>query len=163
SVTIRETDKVANTNANAFRTATPNSVPLMAVNLLYTSLGNTYLADGAIEAYHHLFSNDATDDEDATKMLGNAETVSITNGSTSYNSARFRIVFETLNTLPVKFESVSAGKKDDGVKVTWTIAEEKGIEKYEVERAADGVTFNKIAEVAAKGTTLTETYEWMDL
>jgi hypothetical protein len=236
SITIKETDKVANNNVNAFRTATSNSVPLMAINLLYTSLGSTYLADGAIEAYHSSFSNDNTDEEDATKMLGNAETVSIINGSTSlsinarqfhqsndtvflnltritkpqytleifaqqldttsaqpylidnylnskqplslidtnhiafsvtsdaasYSSNRFKIVFETANTLPVKFTTVTANKKDNHVEVTWTIAEEKGIEKYEIERSADEVTFNKVAEVTAKRTDILEIYKWID-
>jgi hypothetical protein len=235
SIIIKETDKVANNNTNAFRTTTPNSIPLMAINLLYNSLGTTYLADGAVEAYNAAFSSDVNDD-DAIKMIGNSESVSIVNGANflsinarpfhqsndtlalnltritkpqytleifaqqldtttlqpylidnylntkqplslidtnhivfnvtsdaaSYGSNRFKIVYELLNALPVKFTTIAATKKGSSIEVDWTALGASDVEKYEVERSNDGITFSKVAEALLKGASTLESYNWLD-
>jgi hypothetical protein len=80
SLTIREQDKVSNYNANAFRTLSPNSIPLIAVNLLYDNAGGQTLADGALAAFDANFSNSVTN-EDASKIMNIAENVSLLEGT----------------------------------------------------------------------------------
>lgn len=74
---IKESDKVANNNTNAFRTTT-NSIPLMAINL-FENDKNLFL-DGALAAFDNSFSN-KVGKEDASKIFGSVETVSIEIGS----------------------------------------------------------------------------------
>ena len=79
SMTIHESDKVSNFNSIAFRgnnTNNPNSIPLIAVNLQYTSAGNTILADGTLAAFDNSFSNNVGN-EDGTKIVTALENVSI--------------------------------------------------------------------------------------
>lgn len=76
-LTIKESDKVSNYNTNAFRTAV-NDIPLIAVNL-FDNNTKTFM-DGAVAAFSNTFSNQVGK-EDATKMNGSAEVVSIVNGS----------------------------------------------------------------------------------
>jgi len=80
TLTIREQDKVSNYNANAFRTLSPNSIPLIAVNLLYDNGGTKTLADGALAAFDGNFSNSVTN-EDASKIMNAAENVSLAEGN----------------------------------------------------------------------------------
>ena len=78
---IREQDKVATTNAKAFRTGSApavNDVPLLAINLLYANAGSTLLADGALAAFNSGFSTGVSK-EDATKIESSTEGLSITN------------------------------------------------------------------------------------
>lgn len=80
SLTIREQDKVSNYNTNAFRTLSPNSIPLIAINLLYNTAGSETLADGALVAFDANFSNSVTN-EDASKIMNAAENVSLAEGN----------------------------------------------------------------------------------
>ena len=63
-------------------------------------------------------------------------------------SDRFKIVFKQLAPLPVSFISITAIRSTNGTKVNWKVAAENGIARYEVERSADGRSFNKIGTVA---------------
>lgn len=79
AMTIHESDKVSNFNSIAFRgnnANSPNSIPLIAVNLQYTSGGNTILADGTLAAFDNSFSNNVGN-EDGTKIVTALENVSI--------------------------------------------------------------------------------------
>jgi hypothetical protein len=80
TLTIREQDKVSNYNANAFRTLSPNSIPLIAVNLLYANGGAQTLADGALAVFDGKFSN-SVNNEDASKIMNAAENVSLAEGN----------------------------------------------------------------------------------
>jgi hypothetical protein len=73
ALTIKETDKVSNYNANAFRTTT-NSIPLIAINLFDNS--NKLFLDGTLAAFSNSFLNEAGK-EDAEKIFGAGESVSI--------------------------------------------------------------------------------------
>ncbi len=75
---IKESDKVSNFNANAFRTST-NSIPLIAINLWYDEDGSKFLADGTLAAFDSTF-NKEVGKEDAVKILNATETVAIENG-----------------------------------------------------------------------------------
>lgn len=56
-------------------------------------------------------------------------------------------------TLPVNFISLDLKKDVSGVKLTWKVAEEMNVLKYEIERSADGKSFMKAGEVAASMQT----------
>ncbi len=84
SMTIHESDKVSNFNSIAFKgsgvggtnNTTTNSIPLIAVNLQYSSAGNPVLADGTLAAFDPGFSN-SVGNEDGTKIAGSAEGIAI--------------------------------------------------------------------------------------
>ncbi len=84
TMTIHESDKVPNFNSIAFRgsgtnSPTVNSIPLIAVNLQYSSAGNMILADGTLAAFDPSFSN-SVGNEDGTKIAGAAEVIAVQNG-----------------------------------------------------------------------------------
>jgi hypothetical protein len=74
---------------------------------------------------------------------------------------RFKIVFNSF-VLPVNFTGVKATTKDKDVVVDWNVAAQTQIEKYELERSAEGVHFTKVAEVSASGTGGALSYSWVD-
>lgn len=101
------------------------------------------------------------------QLLSVADTNNVTfsiNTSIAASSAwsRFKIVFKQAGTLPVNYTSITATKKDDNVVVGWSVAQEAGIIKYEVERSVNGVEFNKLGEVMAKNTGRPDSYTYTD-
>ncbi len=44
----------------------------------------------------------------------------------------------------------------------WTVANESNIQKYLIERSSDAINFTKAGEVAAKGNSSTQSYDWLD-
>jgi hypothetical protein len=81
----------------------------------------------------------------------------------SVNANRFRIVFHSsVVALPVTYTSIKASKKNLDVEVEWQVAEESGIQKYEIEKSADGIYFYTAGTVAARGNNSTEVYDWLD-
>ncbi|MEP7237090.1 MAG: T9SS type A sorting domain-containing protein, partial [Ferruginibacter sp.] len=82
----------------------------------------------------------------------------------SFDINRFRIVFQkSLVILPLKFVSIKASLKNKDIQVDWSVAEETGVQKYEIERSADGISFSKAGEVAARGNNTSESYNWLDV
>ena len=85
TMTIKESDKVANYNSIAFFNEPEpsqliNNIPLLAVNLQYPSGPNMLLADGSISAFDNSFSN-TVGTEDATKLMASTEVMAIQNGA----------------------------------------------------------------------------------
>jgi len=73
-------------------------------------------------------------------------------GNTASAAAnRFRVVFKRSTVLPVTIVSVQAILQQTEVNVNWVVANELNIQKYEVERAADGIHFLTIGNKAAAG------------
>jgi len=64
--------------------------------------------------------------------------------------------------LPVTFTNMKASQKDKSIQVDWTVANESNIQKYLVERSSDAINFTKAGEVAAKGSSSTQSYYWLD-
>jgi hypothetical protein len=66
--------------------------------------------------------------------------------------------------LPVKFENITASmlNNQSAVAVTWTVTDELNVASYNVQRSADGVTFNTIAIQSATQTTGRKKYEVID-
>lgn len=77
---------------------------------------------------------------------------------------RFRIVFQSsVIALPVTYTSIKATPKNKDIQIDWEVAEESGIQKYEIERSVDGINFNKAGEVTARGNNTSESYQWLDV
>ncbi len=76
---------------------------------------------------------------------------------------RFRIVFRSaVIILPVTYTSIKATRKREEIQVTWEMAEQTGIQKYEVERASDAIHFMIAGQVRASGSNGRESYQWLD-
>ncbi len=54
------------------------------------------------------------------------------------------------NPLPIKFSAVKAYKVNNGNRVEWTNLTEENLQRYEVERSANGTSFNMISTVAPR-------------
>jgi hypothetical protein len=79
----------------------------------------------------------------------------------SSDANRFRIVFHSMLTpLPVSYTSVQAVQKGNNIQVDWTMADERGIQKYAIEKSVDGNSFTKRGEV--KGGGGSASYQWLD-
>lgn len=75
------------------------------------------------------------------------------NNSTNIASAVFDmfspfIVSQAAVVLPVQLKSIAASIKTTGVEVSWQVANEEGIARYEVERSTDRNVFSAIGAVA---------------
>ncbi|WP_255155842.1 fibronectin type III domain-containing protein [Ferruginibacter sp. HRS2-29] len=74
----------------------------------------------------------------------------VNNNAASYAPDRFKIVFKVNVVLPVTITGISAVRNPDrSIKVKWSVENELNIDKYEVERSADGIRFSGIITTAA--------------
>jgi hypothetical protein len=85
----------------------------------------------------------------------------VTSDKGSYAANRFRIVFKTAVVLPVKFVSVTAVQKEEGIEVAWKTENEKAVKQYDVEKSVDGVSYKKAYTVAATNNGA-GSYNWLD-
>ncbi len=81
----------------------------------------------------------------------------VTASAASTGTGRFKVVFNTITPLSLKFVNTSATKHGGKVDVQWTVASQEGITIYEVERSSDAKSFSNIATVQA-GTDNTYSY-----
>ncbi|MEJ7588950.1 MAG: SdrD B-like domain-containing protein, partial [Ferruginibacter sp.] len=65
--------------------------------------------------------------------------------------------------LPVSFTSIKAAARNKIIQVDWDVAEESGIQVYQIEKATDGIHFSKAGEQAAKGNSTGASYQWLDM
>jgi hypothetical protein len=56
--------------------------------------------------------------------------------------------------LPVTFESFEAKKESTGVKLLWKVSEEIDVDRYEIEKSANGREYSKIGSVTANQQTM---------
>jgi len=91
---------------------------------------------------------------------------SVNANAASANVNRFRIIYKAtsaFSTLPVTFTSVRGSQLNTKISVDWKVENEINIEKYEVERSANGTTFSSIYSIARKGVnTPYNRYSWID-
>jgi len=80
----------------------------------------------------------------------------------SFAGDRFRIVFGPSVVLPVDFTAVEAVRRNKDIDVSWTVATEKEVEKYEVQKSSDGLSFTKVGVVSAGGNSVSAHYSWLD-
>jgi hypothetical protein len=65
--------------------------------------------------------------------------------------------------LPITLYEIRAAKKTGGIEVSWKVAAESNMVKYEVERSTDGRNFTKIGEVASQNSSPAITYSYLDV
>jgi hypothetical protein len=65
----------------------------------------------------------------------------------------------SINPLPVAFIGFDAKKAASGVQLTWKVAGEENVARYEVERSADGRSFTTAATITKTGR---DTYTYLD-
>lgn len=88
-------------------------------------------------------------DETGSFVLGTSGPAAITSKVLSSFSP-FAFGYGPLSTLPVSFTSVKASQQTTGIKVEWSNLTETDILNYEIERSADGRSFNTIGIVNAR-------------
>ncbi len=102
----------------------------------------------------------------STPVSLNGNTVEVdfavtSNAATTGN--RFRIVFRPATTLPLAINNIKAFEKGNAIAVEWSNSSETNVERYEVERSADGRNFTKAATVSAKANNGSAVnYQWID-
>jgi hypothetical protein len=97
--------------------------------------------------------------------LNNTDSIIFTvdNNVASSANNRFQVVFNSSAPLPVTFVSASAHTKTAAsIQVDWTVAEEKGIQQYEIDHSTDGINFSVAGAVPALNNTASITYNWLD-
>jgi hypothetical protein len=120
-----------------------------------------------------MFSNTALKAELVDKFLNTRTLLSvidsvavpftITSDPASAATDRFMIVFGQFGPLAIDVITISAQQKNNGVQVDWTAKTEKDMDRYEVERSADGVQFNKLSTTSAMGNSPAPVnYGWFD-
>jgi hypothetical protein len=107
---------------------------------------------------HYLKTKTAIHYNDSTKIR-----FDINNDPASSDQFRFRVLFNlrTAITLPVTFTSIVAQNRHNLVNLSWKTENEMNMEKYIVERSADGYSFSEAGQVAA-ANSISRTYEWQD-
>ncbi len=89
-------------------------------------------------------------------------TVDTNAGSIAQN--RFRIVFRSINVLPVSFNNLKATVQNKQIAVEWIVDNQINIRQYEVEKSANSRDFVKAATEISTGINgNTVTYNWVDL
>ena len=88
---------------------------------------------------------------------------SVNANSASSAAARFRIVFRQLAPVPVNFVSITGFRTNEGVKVDWKSASERGIKEYVIERSLDGRNFTAIGNmIPASNNAIEISYSFTD-
>jgi Secretion system C-terminal sorting domain len=90
----------------------------------------------------------------------------INDDAVSANTNRFRIVYQTnafASPLPVTFTSVKGYLLNNKIGIDWKVENEINIDKYEVERSANGTDFIKVNSYAVTSLhSATASYSWLD-
>ncbi len=74
----------------------------------------------------------------------------VTNDVLSSNPNRFYLMFKPMQTVPVKFTSVTAENVSKDInKINWKVENEINIAHYHIEKSVDGRSFNSIGNVAS--------------
>jgi hypothetical protein len=88
---------------------------------------------------------------------------SVTTDPASAATNRFMVVFGAIGPLPIDVITITAQAKNGGVDVKWTSKTETDMDRYEVERSIDGITFTKQNTTSALGNSNTPlNYNWFD-
>ncbi len=80
------------------------------------------------------------------------------------NGGQNRITFNILSSvLPVKLISFTGNTKQQSNVLNWQVSQEDHLAYYELQSSKDGINFNKVEKILAKGTTTLINYEATDL
>ena len=87
----------------------------------------------------------------------------VTSVQASSDPGRFMVVFGPNSPLAVSDITINAYSKDQGIQVDWVTRTEFDMDRYEVERSADGILFYKAASKSSLGNNTNPThYGWFD-
>ena len=85
---------------------------------------------------------------------------SVSSVAGSYATDRFLVVF---GPSAITISKIKAYQKNLGIEVDWTMQSETDMDRYEVEKSADGNGFTKVGTVASQGNSnLSVSYGWFD-
>ena len=79
---------------------------------------------------------------------------------TSTNPGNGGIALDLMTVLPVELLTFKGSPQYNGIQLTWATASENGTARFDIERSADGQTFEKIGEQKALGKT--DAYSFLD-
>jgi hypothetical protein len=111
-----------------------------------------------IDSYTNVETSLSLSDTNRINFVINAD-------AASKNQDRFRVVFGPMGgPLPVTFTNIAARQQNRDIEVSWDVANQTNVARYEVERAADGRSFRKVQDVAAVGANgSSNTYRFVDV
>ena len=69
--------------------------------------------------------------------------------------------YTLVSTVPIHFEEIKASLTDNKASINWNVANEVGIQKYDIEKSVDGIIFNSIGEQTAHNAS-TDAYIFID-
>ncbi len=117
--------------------------------------------DPSVQAFlydAYLHTNTPISDPDGTFIP-----FSINSDTASSSTGRFQIVFKNASILPIEISTVKAYPKDKGIEIEWTVLTESNIDRYIVEKSADGQQFIAADSVMAKQNPgISSSYSWFD-
>jgi hypothetical protein len=95
---------------------------------------------------------------------GFAYNYSVTSDTATQGDNRFEIVMKSNAALPIAGINIKAAQQNSStIKVDYTVLSETNMDKYEIEKSNDGVSFTKGIAQAATGNINTNTsYTWLD-
>lgn len=100
-------------------------------------------------------------------LLSVANTVNVTftvNADAGSSATdRFMVVFSSAGPLPIDAITINAQAKNGGVQVEWSSKTERDMDRYEVERSANGILYNNFKTTTAVGNSpVPVSYSWFD-
>jgi Secretion system C-terminal sorting domain len=112
---------------------------------------NAFLVDSAAKTTTPISLGDSA---------GTIVNFTVTSDPATYAANRFYILFRPAPG-SVTYNNVTAAQQDKNISVQWIVSNQLNINKYVVERSADGVNFYAVDTTAAINTTTT--YNWLDV
>lgn len=130
--------------------ATTYELRLAASNFDATAMLSATLKD--------LYLNTSTN----LQLTGETVYAFTTNADTNSRGDRFMITFQSARTLPLQSIVLTANKQHKNIAVKWLVKGEYDMEKYQVEKSADGLSFKTIAETIANNSATENIYAITD-
>jgi hypothetical protein len=138
--------------------------------------GNFSHSGGAITTNNHVYSFDTTPsfgwgasadgvNYNGSNTNGMANQLKSKAALNSANPALASFVGSLLGTLPIQLVSFTGTVESSHVSLTWITAKEEGFDRFEIERASEGLVFEAIAQVNGQGYTTDDehTYSLTDV
>jgi len=77
----------------------------------------------------------------------------VTSDTASVSTNRFSLILNAPEGLPVNFTGITGKLMDGETYIKWTVANETGIDQYQLEKSLDGITYSTLSTIKATGTT----------
>ena len=84
------------------------------------------------------------------------------NSSSSGTGANGQVVVTVTGVLPVKFGNIKAIEKQNGIEIEWKVYSEENVNRYQVERSMNGITFSALGDVPARNVNIATNYYFFD-